>query len=329
MHASEVGATWEELLEGPSPEAVAHAVALLRRRRSEGAAAAAGSSDSGRREPAAVQDASEQYTLSRQSGGNSSGPGTAASKQAPSCGNASNSDGACSPLGDSDGAGASGGDDDGTGGASNGRGTGCLDMVPLAVWQARLQSLLQSHPAALVGEVGIDRSAVIPGTKARVRFNHQLALLRRQLGIAATTRRPVSVHCVKGYGHLLELFRGLAVQETRGQVSSGERANDGGSGVGGGPTGLGSSPNAAAVSGSAAPDRSAESGAPLLPPTIMLHSYGGSPEEVARFTRLPGVGPRFFFSFSAAINGRTPDKLRARIAAVPDDRLLLESDQVQ
>ncbi len=41
-----------------------------------------------------------------------------------------------------------------------------------------------------------------------------------------------------------------------------------------------------------------------------------------------GIGPRIYFSFSSAINGRTPDKLRARIAAVPDDRLLLESDQV-
>jgi Tat protein secretion system quality control protein TatD with DNase activity len=35
-----------------------------------------------------------------------------------------------------------------------------------------------------------------------------------------------------------------------------------------------------------------------------------------------------YFSFSHAINQRTPEKLRARIAAVPDDRLLIESDQV-
>lgn len=60
----------------------------------------------------------------------------------------------------------------------------------------------------------------------------------------------------------------------------------------------------------------------------MLHSYGGSVEEIPRFCKLRGIGPRFYFSFSHAINHRTPEKLRARVAAVPDDRVLLESDQV-
>jgi Tat protein secretion system quality control protein TatD with DNase activity len=61
----------------------------------------------------------------------------------------------------------------------------------------------------------------------------------------------------------------------------------------------------------------------------MLHSYGGSVEEIPRFCKLRGIGPRFYFSFSHAINHRTPEKLRARVAAVPNDRLLLESDQVR
>jgi len=65
------------------------------------------------------------------------------------------------------------------------------------------------------------------------------------------------------------------------------------------------------------------------PTAVMLHSYSGSPEEVMRFCRLPAIGPRFYFSFSSAINARTPDKLVARIRAVPDDRLLVESDQVR
>lgn len=102
-----------------------------------------------------------------------------------------------------------------------------------------------------------------------------------QVALAAEFRRPVSVHCVKGYGHLLDFFASLAQN----------------------------------------PDS--------CPPRVMLHSYGGSVEEVPRFCRLPGIGPRFYFSFSHAINHRTPEKLRARVAAVPDDRLLLESDQVQ
>jgi hypothetical protein len=88
------------------------------------------------------------------------------------------------------------------------------------------------------------------------------------------------MHCVRGYGHLLQLFSGLTKQ----------------------------------------PD--------VCPPKVMLHSYGGSVEEIPRFCKLRGIGDRFYFSFSHAINARTPEKLAARIAAVPDDRLLIESDQV-
>lgn len=242
-------------------------------------------------------------------------------------------------------------------------------------WHTCVLRRCLTAPAA--AEIGIDRAAVIPGSKARTSLPHQLELLRRQvrpahapahvrvvrgsarplactsesaspvprlpalpcpcmralntgapphpntpsnqLAIAAEFGRPVSVHCVRGYGHLLGLF-----------------------------SQLGASKAAAAA---------------CLPHAIMLHSYGGSVEEIPKFckcarnkraqscccsrhasvpqllllplrvhaasTRLRHVGDRFFFSFSAAINGRAPDQLAARIAAVPDDRLLLESDQVR
>jgi TatD DNase family protein len=63
----------------------------------------------------------------------------------------------------------------------------------------------------------------------------------------------------------------------------------------------------------------------------MLHSYGGSPEMVREFTSIGGgahgsVGARIFFSFSAALCRRSAAKCAARIRAVPEDRLLLESD---
>jgi len=61
----------------------------------------------------------------------------------------------------------------------------------------------------------------------------------------------------------------------------------------------------------------------------MLCSYGGSIDEIPKFCKLQNIGDRFYFSFSHAINNmKTPDKLAARIAAVPDGRLLVESDQV-
>lgn len=108
-------------------------------------------------------------------------------------------------------------------------------------------------------------------------MSHQLALTERQLAIAAAAGRPVSLHCVRGYGHLADIFRRL-------------------------PAGG-------------------------HPPAVMLHSFGGDVQVISQFTKMPAIGRRFYFSFSTVINGRAPEKMLARIAAVPDDRLLLESDQ--
>lgn len=62
------------------------------------------------------------------------------------------------------------------------------------------------------------------------------------------------------------------------------------------------------------------------------HSYGGSVDLVKGFTKLPkGVGDRIYFSFSAVINARGSGaaygKLLERVRAVPERRLLVESDQ--
>jgi TatD DNase family protein len=62
-----------------------------------------------------------------------------------------------------------------------------------------------------------------------------------------------------------------------------------------------------------------------IPPTIMLHSFSGSPDLARQLVRLPRIGDRLYFSFSSAINGRSP-KMMDRIRAIPDDRILLESD---
>jgi Tat protein secretion system quality control protein TatD with DNase activity len=269
-----VGSTWEELLEAPNPEELARALEVLARERDaqtrgEGAVGAGAAYEAARGGGGGGGEASSGRGGSSSSGvSSSSGAGAAresAGAAAMESGGGGGGGGACCSGGGSPGV-------DGGGGA--------LDIVPHAAWAARLRALLAAHPAGLVGEVGVDRAAVIPGTKARVRFDHQLALLREQLALAAELRRPVSVHCVRGYGHLLALFAGLP-------------------------------------------------GPAACPPAVMLHSYGGSPEEVARFTRLPDIGPRFYFSFSSAINARSPTKLAARLRAVPDDRLLLESDQVR
>lgn len=58
------------------------------------------------------------------------------------------------------------------------------------------------HPTPQVGEFGLDRAAVVPGSRLQPGWDHQLALTEAHLALAAELRRPVSMHCVQGYGHL-------------------------------------------------------------------------------------------------------------------------------
>ena len=63
-----------------------------------------------------------------------------------------------------------------------------------------------------------------------------------------------------------------------------------------------------------------------LPPTIYLHAFGGAAGTVEQLTRARCFGRRLYFGFAACINLRSPKGTQA-IAAVPSDRLLLESDR--
>ncbi|KAF8937552.1 hypothetical protein EDD21DRAFT_375521 [Dissophora ornata] len=64
----------------------------------------------------------------------------------------------------------------------------------------------------------------------------------------------------------------------------------------------------------------------VLPPRLCMHSYGGSTDMLRAFTKLDHP-PEIFFSFSILINGRLQErKLKELILAVPEDRLLIESD---
>ncbi|GJJ68164.1 TatD DNase family protein [Entomortierella parvispora] len=65
---------------------------------------------------------------------------------------------------------------------------------------------------------------------------------------------------------------------------------------------------------------------PILPPRLCMHSYGGSVDMLKAFTRMDHP-PEMYFSFSILINGRLQEKkLSELILAVPEDRLLVESD---
>lgn len=66
--------------------------------------------------------------------------------------------------------------------------------------------------------------------------------------------------------------------------------------------------------------------APRLPPTLYLHAFGGSAGTVEQLTRSRRFGERLYFGFAACVNLRSP-KTRATIMAVPEDRLVVESDR--
>ena len=58
-----------------------------------------------------------------------------------------------------------------------------------------------------------------------------------------------------------------------------------------------------------------------LPPAVVFHAYSGSPELVDEFTKMNG-----FFSFGIDINNEKRTQLRLSVAAIPESRILVESD---
>ena len=64
----------------------------------------------------------------------------------------------------------------------------------------------------------------------------------------------------------------------------------------------------------------------LSPDRICLHSYSGPAEGVKRYVQR-GVPSKVYFSFSVAVNwSPTPGRTEEVVRAVPDDRVLVESD---
>eukprot|EP00793_Prasinoderma_coloniale_P003241 PRCOL_00005876-RA len=68
------------------------------------------------------------------------------------------------------------------------------------------------------------------------------------------------------------------------------------------------------------------SAAKALPPTIYLHAFGGAVGTVQQLCKSKKFGDRLYFGFAHCVNMRSK-KTPAVIAAVPPDRLLLESDR--
>jgi TatD DNase family protein len=126
-----------------------------------------------------------------------------------------------------------------------------------------LEELLTTYPQASVGEIGIDHAL-----QERDDAEQERVFLA-QLGIARKFDRPVTIHCRRAWGRLIELL-----------------------------------------------DQFGE-----LPRGMLIHCFGGS---AGIATELVKRGA--YISFSGSITRPNAKKAGAAIRAVPDDRILIETD---
>ncbi|KUJ71108.1 TatD family hydrolase [Thiomicrospira sp. WB1] len=81
----------------------------------------------------------------------------------------------------------------------------------LEVVMSYLANLLQTHPYATIGEIGLDKSIV-----DRQPLSMQMDWFERQLALAVHYDRPVSLHCFKAWNEMLRLFKSSEFSGVRG-----------------------------------------------------------------------------------------------------------------
>jgi len=66
-----------------------------------------------------------------------------------------------------------------------------------------LRRFFSETPEAAVGEIGLDK-----GSHGKtIDFGDQVEVFQRQLELAKELEKPVSVHCVRAFGDLLEILK--------------------------------------------------------------------------------------------------------------------------
>ncbi|RSL89439.1 hypothetical protein CEP51_001186 [Fusarium floridanum] len=207
------------------------------------------------------------------------------------------------------------------------------DPTPISSFIKSTRSLLDSHPKALVGEIGLDKAfrlpqawkpsdkasrdeSLTPGGREgrllsphRVRMEHQRSILAAQLRLAAETRRAVSIHGVQAHGVLHETLAATWKGHEKEVITRRKRR----------------------LVAQGAEDFSSdedEDEEKPYPPRICLHSFSGSVEVLKQYLH-PAIPARIFVSLSSAVNlsteatsTRTDEVLRA----LPDESILVESD---
>ncbi|PWY82951.1 Metallo-dependent hydrolase [Aspergillus heteromorphus CBS 117.55] len=217
------------------------------------------------------------------------------------------------------------------------------DPKPISQLLSESRARLTECPNSLVGEVGLDRSfrlpkawtqeekerrdeQMTPGSREgrqlspyRVQLEHQKSVLKAQLRLAGDLQRPVSVHSVQAHGAVFDIFKALWSGHERKAVPRRDRCR------------RYSVTNAHAES-DAEEEQAQEPGKPEetplpFPPRICMHSYSGPVEPLKQFLN-PSHPSDVYFSFSSVINfsGPSSQKVIDVIKALPEDRILIESD---
>ncbi|KAL8720002.1 MAG: hypothetical protein Q9225_003073 [Loekoesia sp. 1 TL-2023] len=213
---------------------------------------------------------------------------------------------------------------------------------PLSGLLHQLRSNLESYPYALVGEVGIDRSFRLPNpwtesdeenrkegltpggregrrlSPYRVQIDHQRKILKAQLHLAGELERPVSVHGVAAHGIVFETLKETWQGHEKKVLSKRERKR------------RTSAANAHASPTGTDPmvekEKDRDSGPKPYPPRICLHSYSGPADALKQYLE-PSIPATIYFSFSRLVNfSNRSEKAVEVLKAVPDDRILIESD---
>lgn len=218
---------------------------------------------------------------------------------------------------------------------------------------AHTRKNLETHPYALVGEIGLDRSFRIPEpwtsdalsqrssgltlggregrklTRYRCAPAHQKAVFQAQLKVAGEMGRAVSVHGVQAHGMVFESLREVWKGWEKRVVSKRELKKREKEKVQGQEQ-IGLESGEKGGQGEDGSGREADA-RPPFPPRVCLHSYSGTPDTWKQYLH-PSVPVTFFASFSTAINlgddldGPTPQAFTDVVRAVPDDMVLVESD---
>lgn len=223
----------------------------------------------------------------------------------------------------------------------------------LSVFISETRDRLHRLPRALVGEIGLDKSFRLPGawtveeidkrdeeitpgsregrrlSPHKVKVDHQRRILMAQLRLAGEMQRPVSIHSVQAHGAVYELLKELWAGHERVVMSRREREKQ--QDVEGAFSSDEDEDEEHAIGGEpvhkSTEDTQNYRAARPFPPRICMHSYSGPVEPIRQFLNKSNPSD-VYFSFSTVINfaGAPARKVGDVMQALPDDRILVESD---